>query len=461
MHKKVWFLAAAALALIALAGSASAMTAGGAGGRAAARVPALPSMFASYPKTPAARQHASVINVAQEQDLPSGCTWNVNLYPCNKSWSIWVGYNPILRGPYLVAYKNKHYVYQPDLITKAQLTKTYIKYWIRSSAKWNYGGKLSPVTWKDFAFTVEMLNNPHNTVVSNTGVNQIASVKHSGNTVTFYWKKAGQKALGGDASTIGCSGANACGPFADYRDLLGSIYPAAALAGTNFNTTMFKNCICGANGKYITDGPYYMAKYVHGQGTTLKRNPKGWYGKKAKTATLNFVDVASVDSEVQQIKGGEVDVASPQPTPTIAPLAHVSSIVYKVTAGNYLEHIDMNESFTKTGYTTLLKQDWFRQAIMMGLNRQGIINAALPGVAPGLKPLDSLLVFQSDSRYKAPFHKWNYNQAGAIAKMKAHGCTGGPNTASNSNTHYWTCGGQPAHFEFLYASDNSRRWPAP
>jgi glutathione transport system substrate-binding protein len=458
MHRRIWFLAAAAFALIALAGSASAM--GGAGKGAATAKIGLPSMFAAYPTTAAGRAHASVINVAQEQDVPTGCTWNVNLNPCNKAWAIWAGYNPILRGPYLVADVKGHYVYKYDLATKVVNNKHSITYTINPKAKWNWGGKVSPVTYKDFVYTVELLNRATNHVVSNTGVNQIGSYSHHGNfSVTFFWKHKGQKSLGGNNSTKSCDAPNACGPFADYKDLLGSIYPAAALKGTNFNKTMFKNCICGSNGKYVSDGPYVMTKWVSGQGETLVANPKGWFGPAAKTKTINFTDVTSVDSEVQEIKGGEVDVASPQPTPTIAPLAHVKSIHYKVTAGNYLEHIDINQSgVTRTGDApNLLKQAYFRQAMMYGINRQGLINAALPGVAPGLKPLDSLLVFQSDARYKAPFHKWNFNGQKAIDLLNAHGCTGGPAHPNNNNNSYFTCPQGPAHFQFLYASDNSRR----
>jgi ABC-type transport system substrate-binding protein len=464
MHRKVWFLAAAALAVIAVVGSASAM-AGGAT-RAASRMPALPAMFASYPKTPAARAHASVLNIAQEQDLPTGCTWNFLAQGCNKAWSIWVGVNPILRGPYVISLgKSGKYVYKYDLASKVVANSQYIRYTIRKGAKWNWGGQTSPVTWQDFVYSVEMLNAPGNTVAGNTGVNQIGSFTHSGNTVTFYWKKNGQKALGGNASTDNCNPAdgNACGPFADYKDTIGVVMPYAATHTLDFNTQLFKNCICGSDGKYITDGPYYMSKYVHGQGTTLKANPKGWYGKAALTKTLNFTDVSDTQSEVNEIKGGEVDIADPQPAPALAQLRSDGAIYYKVTAGNYLEHVDISEG---NGYSDnpLLKQAWFRQAIMMGINRQGLINAALPGVFPhgSVTPLNSILVFQNDSRYKAPFKKWDWASTGkgkgTIKMMKAHGCTGGPSAPVNSgNTHYWTCGGHQAAFEFLYANDNQRR----
>ncbi len=455
MHRKFWFLAAAAVALFALAGSAAAVTTGRSGVAAVNR-------WAGIPMTNAARANKSVIVVAEEQDLAPGCGWNVLNGACNLAWATWIGWNPILRGPYLVAYTNGHYVYKPDLATKVQVGPNSIKYTINPKAKWNWGGHVSPVTYKDFVYTVETINNVHNNVASNVGVNQISSYTHVGNdSVTFFWKKAGQKALGGDASTIGCSGLNACGPFADYRDLLGSILPQAATQALNFNTTLFAHCVCGSDGKYVTDGPYYMQSYSRGSQVVLKKNPKGWYGKKPAVSTIYFKDVSNTTSEIQGLKGGEYDIGSPQPTPDIAPLASVKTIKYVVLPGNYLEHIDMqynaSQGPSSPGQVLLKNDAWFREAIMMGINRTGIIAAALPGVAPGLKPLNSLLVFQADPRYKAPFAKWNYNAQGAINKLKANGCTGGPNTPNNNNNNYFTCNGHLAEIHFLYASDNSRR----
>lgn len=456
MHKRIWFLAAAALALLAVVGSASAMTRGPKTASSYGKVMPFAQSWNATPKTPHGRMLKSTINVAQEQDLGAGCGWNINQASCTLAWAVWAGWNPILRSPYTVAYVNGSYKYEYDLVSNVTVTSSYIRYTIRKGAKWNWGGATSPVTWQDFAYTVELLNNPGNRVSSNVGVNQLASVKHSGNTVTFYWKKPGQEALGGGKVSIGCTGNNACGPFADYKDLLGSIYPYAATKALSFNKTMFKNCICGSNGKYVTDGPFYMSNYTRGQGTTLKKNPKGWYGKSPALVTVNFKIITNIDSEIQAIKGGEVDVANPQPTPAVAPLAKDTSIHYVTAPGNYLEHIDLQMGNTgpNTPGAPLLKKAYFRQALMLGIDRQGDINASLPGIAKGLKPDNSLLY---TSGTNGPFAKWNYDAKAAIAKLKANGCTGGPSTPSQNNSKVWTCGGHKAEIQFMYAADNQRR----
>lgn len=468
MHRRIWFLAAAAIAVLAVVGSASAMrmapaaTIHAANGFTMAKVAPFAKSWAATPRTPAARAAKSSINVAMEQDIGSGSTWNINQADSTLAWAVWVGWNPILRAPYLVTYrshKKPHYLYKYDLVTKVKVTHKNITYYIRKDANWNWGGKILPVTWKDFAYTVSILNNPKSQVSSNTGVNQVGKVTHKGNKiVTFWWRKAGQYPLGGAGSgapqgSNQCSSDWPCGPFADYKDLIGSVYPSTAIKGLDFNT-MWAKGITGRNGKPVSDGPYLMTNYTRGAGVTLKANPK-WYGHKAHLKTVNFRIITNVNSEIQAIRGGEVDAAAPQPVPAIAQLRTDKKVSYNVRNGNYLEHIDIQQGPKQSN--PLARSAWMRQAIMLGINRSGIIKAALPGVAPGLKPLNSLLVFQDDARYKNFFNKWNYNPQKAINLMKAHGCTGGPSKPTNGNTNYFTCGGHLAQFSFMYAADNARR----
>jgi ABC-type transport system substrate-binding protein len=438
MHRRIWLLAGAVAAVLVVAASASATsrTAAASAPDAVPAVAPFAQAWAHVPRTPAARKAKNIVVAAMEQDL-SG-TWNTNQADSTLAWANWAGINGTLRGPYVL---NNKYQYIPDLATKVTINKKSITYDIRKNANWNWGGKKSPVTYKDFVYTWQAIVNPKNSAASRVGLNQIARYTHKGDKqVTFYWK------------TSGCTADAPCGPFADYKDLFGFIYPAAAVKGLDWNT-MWAKCICGSNGKPVSDGPYLMTNYTKGQGLTLKANPF-WYGTKPTITEVDFKLITDTNSEVQAIRGGEVDVAAPQPTTALSSLRNVSGITYKVAPGNYLEHIDLQ--FGPKASNPLLRAPWMRQAMMMGMNRTGLINAVFGSIAPGLKPLDSLLVFQADSRYNGFFGKWNYSPTKALALLKKH-CTGGPSAPTDGNTNYFTCSGYPAKFAYTTTAGNSRR----
>ncbi len=143
---------------------------------------------------------------------------------------------------------------------------------------------------------------------SNTGYANIAKAKASGKkVVTFYWR------------TSGCSTTTPCGAFADYRDLFGLIYPGFALKGSangcgggcTFNQ-YWHTGVVGNDNKPISDGPFYMQSYTPGQGMLLKKNPH-WYGAKAKLSSIAFKIITDTNSEIQAMKGGEVDAIAPSP----------------------------------------------------------------------------------------------------------------------------------------------------
>lgn len=437
MHRQLWLLLGVSAVVLGLAASATAMSKTAASSRSATLAAApFAQAWANVPRSPAARKAKSTVVVAMEQDL-SG-TWNVNQADSNLAWATWAGINPTLRAPYLITNKLNYVL---DLASKVVVNKTSITYTIRNDANWNWGGKKLPVTYKDFVYTWQAIVDPKNNPASRQGLNQIGRYTHKGlKQVTFYWKKTG------------CTADAPCGPFADYRDLFGFIYPSAALKGMDWNT-MWANCICGNNGKPVSDGPFLLTNYTKGQGATLKANPF-WYGKKPGMKEVDFKLITDTNSEVQAIRGGEVDIAAPQPSTALTSLRGNSSIFYGVTPGLFLEHVDFQ--FGPKASNPLLRAPWMRQAIMLGMDRQGLINAIFKGVADGLAPLNNITLFQSDSRYRPDFAKWNYNPAKALAILKKH-CTGGPSTPTPGNTNYFTCAGYPAKFAYTTTAGNSRR----
>jgi peptide/nickel transport system substrate-binding protein len=273
--------------------------------------------------------------------------------------------------------------------------------------------------------------NPNNDVTGRTGYDQItrAKVAGHGKIVTFYFKA----------------------PFADWQDLFNGIYPAHALAGQDFNK-IWANCVCGKNGKPITDGPFYLASYRKGTDATLIANPK-WYGPKPKLHEIVFRFIQDTNSEIQAMRGGEVDAIAPSPQTALSQLQHQSGIVYDAKPALYFEHIDLSGA---GNHNPLMQQTWFRQALIYSIDRQSLVRTFYSSIFPSEKPMNSLLFYPADARYVPHFAKYAYNPKKAIALFKAHGCTGGPSTPGGGGG-IWTCGGQKASILERTISSNKRR----
>jgi peptide/nickel transport system substrate-binding protein len=153
------------------------------------------------------------------------------------------------------------------------------------------------------------------------------------------------------------------------------------------------------------------------------------------------------------MRGGEVDAINPSPQTALAQLVHQSGLKYSAIPGFTQEHIDINQGGTGAA---LLKQKWFRQAIMMGMDRHSLIVALFGQIAPGLKPLNNAM-WELGTNAVPQFTKWNFAPKKVIATMKAHGCTGGPAVPTRDNQNFWTCGGQKAELRWNTTAGNQRR----
>ena len=426
MRKRLSLLAGAAVALLALAATATATSKVAATASAADATPAaapFAQSWANVPRTPAARRAKTTLVFGQEQDIDG---FNTNLTCCNQFWA-GVQTVPVIRGAYIVNDKLQHL---KDLVTDAKATSTTLSYTIRPDANWYYGGKKSPVTYKDFVYTWQQIVNPANDLVARDGYDQITGFTHKGDKqITFKWKK----------------------PFADWQDLFSGVYPSAALAGMDFNK-IWVNCICGASGQPVSDGPFYLSNYTKGQGSTLKANPF-WYGKKPALKEVDFKIITDTNTEVQAMRGGEVDAINPTFGTNLTQLKGVNGITYNQVPGLFQEHIDIQ--FGAKG-NPLLRAPWFRQALMMGIDRTSIIKTVYGPLAGNTVPLDNIVYYQSDAGYKPDFHKWNFNAPKALALLKKH-CTGGPSSVSQSNSSTWTCAGYPAKVRYTWTAANATR----
>ena len=426
MHKRLWLLAGMALAVLMVAASATATTKVAGSARAAdATLAAAPfaQAWANVPRTSAARAAKDILVFGQEQDIVG---FNTNLTCCNQFWA-GVQTVPVIRGAYNI---NNKLQYVADLVSDAKATKTTLSYTIRPDANWNWGGKKSAVTYKDFVYTWQQIVDPKNDVVGRDGYDQITGYTHKGDKqITFKWKK----------------------PYAAWQLLFSGVYPAAALAGQDFNK-IWTDCICGNDGKPVSDGPFLLTNYTKGQGSTLKKNPL-FYGKKAKLNEIDFKIITDTNTEVQAMRGGEVDAINPTFGLNLLPLKSTPGVTFNTVAGLFQEHIDIQ--FGKQGQP-LLRAPWMRKAIMMGIDRQSIIKTVYGELAGNTTPLNNIVYYQADAAYKPDFQQWNYSPTKALALLKAH-CSGGPSAPSAGNSSFWTCAGLPAKFRYTWTASNATR----
>jgi peptide/nickel transport system substrate-binding protein len=436
MHRKLWLLAGAAVTVLLVAASATATTkvAGSAKGAESAAAP-FSQAWAQVPQTTAGRKAKSILVFGIEQDING---FNTNLSCCNQLVGGFLGNLEAIHGAYNQDNKGQWF---KDLVTSASATKTSLSYTIKPNANWYWGGKKLPVTYKDFVYTLQQIDNPANDLAGRNGYANIDTKNwtHKGQKqITFHWK------------TTNCTSDYPCGPYANWQALFSGVYPAAALVGQDFNK-IWTSCICGSDGQPVSNGPFYLSNYTKGQGSTLKANPF-WTGKKPGLSEIDFKIITDTNTEVQAMRGGEVDAITPTFGSNLEPLKSTPGVVYNQIPGYYLEHLEFREG--KGSSNPLLRAPWMRQAISMGIDRQGIINTVYGPLAGNSKPLNSLMYYSTEAAYKPAFQKWNYNPAKALALLKKH-CTGGPSTVGGGGT--WTCSGFPATFRWSWTSGNAVR----
>src|SRR5205085_357886 len=151
-----------------------------------------------------------------------------------------------------------------------------------------------------------------------------------------------------------------------------------------------------------SDGPFYRSNYAKGQGTTLKKTP--FFYKPAKLAEVDFKIIADTNTEVQAMRGGEVDVIAPTFGQNLLPLKSTPGVTYNAIPGYFQEHIDIQEG--PKSQNPVLRAPWIRQSIMMGIDRASVIKGAYGELAGNTAPLNNLLYYSTQADYKPDFGKW-------------------------------------------------------
>jgi len=344
---------------------------------------------------------------------------------------------PLFEGSYQI-YPN--FAFVPDLVSsvKVQQHPFRLTYHIKKQAVWNDGGKKVPVTAADYVFGWHTIMNPKFQILGTTGYDQITKAQIiNKKTVRFTFKT----------------------PYEGYRTLFAGqgVLPSFALKGQDFNHVWINSVVDPRNNKPIANGKFIMPNanaWTHGRQLVEVRNPLAWNGK-AKLSKLVFSFSGDSQTEMQQIRAGDLDVFDPQPQPFLVPLRHTAGVKVQTALGPIFEYIGFNLGFKSN--QPLLSQLWFRQAFAYGLDRAAMVRALYTstGIAPGLPVYNNQWIFKSSPYYKALWGFVTHQPRKSIALFKAHKCTGGPNSPGGGGV--WSCAGNKASFKFQWRSPNQIR----
>ncbi|HUH06426.1 MAG TPA: peptide ABC transporter substrate-binding protein [Egibacteraceae bacterium] len=237
-------------------------------------------------------------------------------------------------------------------------------------------------------------------------------------------------------------------PFAPWRALFstadGVILPRHALEGEDFNT-IWNDGIVGADGEPIASGPFKLASWTRGQQLVLERNEAFW-GEPAGLDQLVVRFMADSDTQVQALRGGEVDVLYPLPQPDLMDsLGGLDGVTLEVDHGPVWEHLDFNLVIPG------LDQLAVRQAIAQAIDREAIAAQLIAPLAGGqADPLHSVIYVANQSEYEPHFDRWRFDPDGAVRALEEAGC-------AKADDGIFVCDGVRLSFAYAATSGNQLR----
>jgi len=160
-----------------------------------------------------------------------------------------------------------------------------------------------------------------------------------------------------------------------------------------------------------------------------------------------FKFLTDTNTEIQQVRGGEVDAIYPQPQQALSELSGQSGLRIQSNLGTVWEHIDIQQG---PKGNPLAKNLWVRQALILSLDRQSTVKALFGQLNPRLRPLNNTIFVTNHPAYKQNWAKWTFNRTKAENILKAHNCT-------KAADGIYRCGGTKLSFQFESTRGNKLR----
>lgn len=271
----------------------------------------------------------------------------------------------------------------PDLAKSWEVSDNGLDYTyhLRKGLKFSDG---SPLTTKDVAFTLTLLNDPAysgGADFTNIGIKGADEYKN-GNADSI----SGIKIKDDQTITIETTKVN---PLS--LTTLGGQVLSKAYYGKDYKKGHL-DYLKDLYSKPMGDGPYQLDKYVDGQEIRYNANPN-YYGGKPKIAHLIF-KVTSKDTALANFQNGETDYDGFSPDPdNVDQLKSFGFASVRESTVPDISEIWINNK------NAILKDKQVRQALVYGLDRQQIVDVSLKGFG------------QVANVYAAPT-QWSYTDKG-------------------------------------------------
>ena len=300
-------------------------------------------------------------------------------------------------------------------VTEDPFTLTYK---LKEEAVWSDG---TPITVDDIEFTLDVILNPDLDIVSRDGYDKIDRSKTErvdDKTITYHFTE----------------------PYAPFRELFSvqPILPAHALKDADMKTAL-------AESVPVASGPFKFENWTKGQNLTIVKNEEFWGEQKPHLDKVVFRVIEDSNTQVQALRGEEIDMFYPQPqVELVEQVSEIEGVEYEVSAGPVWEHLDMNYKVPP------LDKDYVRQAIIQGIDRNALAEELIKPMYPDAEVLNNVIWVNTQEQYEPHWDRWEYDPEAATGLLEENGCTKGEDGI-------YTCDGQRLSFEYVTTAGNELR----
>ncbi|WP_435299545.1 ABC transporter family substrate-binding protein [Timonella sp. A28] len=162
-----------------------------------------------------------------------------------------------------------------------------------------------------------------------------------------------------------------------------------------------------AENQALASGPYIITEYTEGQSIILEKNENYVGDKAGKLDRIVVRYNEDPQAQVQALQNGEIDMLAPQATAdTLTQLQALQNVEVATGVDGTYEHVDMVQNnggpFDPATYGgDAEKAKKVRQAFLLTIPRQAIVEQLIMPINPNAKTRDSFLLLEDDPNYPA------------------------------------------------------------